>query len=133
MDEFPLSPGTRERMERLGSEFLAEILRTATERDPRNLEALADLGSVLTRLGRYEEGLAADERLVRLAPEDATAHYNHACSLARCGRADDAFAALERSLALGYDDVEHLREDEDLVSLHGDPRFADVVRRLGGE
>lgn len=130
MEDFPLTPTTRERLERIGSEFLVEILRTATERDPRNLEALAELGHVLTRLGRFEEGLAADERLIALVPANATVHYNHACSLALLERQDEAFAALERALALGYDDAEHLREDEDLASLRGDPRFAAILARL---
>jgi tetratricopeptide (TPR) repeat protein len=132
LDDFPLSTDTRERLERIGSEFLVEILRIASDRDPRNIEALVELGHMLTRLGRFEEGLAADERLLALAPDNSTAHYNHACSLALLERKDEAFEALERALALGYDDLEHLRSDEDLASLRDDRRFAALLERLGG-
>ncbi len=133
MRPFPLNSSTRERLEPLGYEFLAEILTRATERDSSNVTALAELAHVLTRSGRLEEGLAVDYRLVRLVPENPTVHYNLACSLALLERLDAALDALERAVELGYDDPDHLVSDEDLVSLRPQARFAALVRRLGGE
>jgi tetratricopeptide (TPR) repeat protein len=122
--------GLRERLETLGQEFLAEILARETERHPENLGALTDLAHVLTHLGRLEEGLSVDLRLVRLAPEDPTVHYNLACSLALLGRKAEALDALESAAQHGYDDVEHLLADDDLFDLRSEPRFAALARRL---
>ncbi len=125
-----LSERARERLSLTGLQFLADFLEVEARRNPRNIEALAELGHALTRLGRHEEGLAVDHRLVQLAPENSTVHYNLACSLSLLGRPNEAIQALERAVELGYDDAEHLLRDEDLASLRGESRFNDVVRRL---
>ena len=120
------------RLSRLGLEFLADFLARATERRPANAEALAELGNVLTELGRLEDGLAVDERLVRLLPDDPTVHYNLACSLALLGKSDRALDALERSFSLGYREVEHMQADEHLASLRTHPRYLALIARPSG-
>lgn len=129
-DPVSLSPAAQARIERCGLDFLAEIYAIAARHRPENLEALAELASVLTRLGRHAEGLAIDRRLARLAPEDPTVQYNLACSLALTGDRDGALAVLERAIALGYADADFLESDADLASLRAEPRFADLLRRL---
>jgi adenylate cyclase len=132
LDPVSLSPAALARIERCGLDFLAEIYAIAARHRPENLEALAELASVLTRLGRHAEGLAIDRRLARLAPEDPTVQYNLACSLALTGDSDGALAVLERAIALGYADAEFLEADTDLASLRTEPRFAEILRRLRG-
>ncbi|MEZ6017776.1 MAG: hypothetical protein R3F49_21900 [Planctomycetota bacterium] len=133
MDGLVLTEGAAARAAALSLDFLARFFEAELTRRPENLEALAELGHLYTRLGRYMEGLAVDRQLVAALPEDSTAHYNLACSLALTGDLDGAFAALERSLDLGYDDGELIAEDEDLAPLHADPRFGELLRRLGVE
>ncbi|MFN0243167.1 MAG: TPR end-of-group domain-containing protein [Planctomycetota bacterium] len=128
-EPFPTS-ALHAQIDRLGWTFLADILEIETARHPGNLEALAELGHVYTRQGEYARGLAIDRRLVTLLPEDPTAHYNLACSLALLGSAAEALDELESAVRLGYDDAEHLTADEDLVSLRGDPRFVALLERL---
>ncbi len=128
---FPLRAEVRLQLEHDGREFLAEFLARATRRHPDNVEALAELGHVLTRLGRFHEGLEVDRRLVELVPDNATAHYNLACSLSLMGETQGALDALERSVELGYDDLGHLVDDDDLAPLRAEPRFRDLARRLG--
>lgn len=125
-----LPPELQERLEHLGLEFLADFLGRASARHPARLETLAELATTLTRLGRLEEGLAADQRLVRLVPDDPTAHYNLACSLALLDRKETALDALERAFELGYRDAEHLAADVDLDGLRGEPRFRALAARL---
>ncbi|MSR62386.1 MAG: tetratricopeptide repeat protein [Planctomycetes bacterium] len=125
-----LPPDVQERLEQLGLAFQAEFLGRSHARHPENLEVLSELATVLTRLGRFEEGLAADQRLAVLAPEDPTVHYNLACSLALLGRLERALDALERALALGYRDLAHLLDDPDLASLKEAPRFRALTQRL---
>jgi len=127
------TPAQLASLERKGLDFLAEFLEIELAHQPDNVDALAELGHVYTRLGRLPEGLAVDRRLVRLLPENSTVHYNLACSLALLGRVDEAFVALELSVQKGYDDGAHLAHDEDLVTLRGDPRFQTLLARLGAE
>ena len=121
-----------ERAGRVGLEFEARFYAAVARRTPENTEALSELAHVLTRLERFEEGLQIDRLLVRLAPENETAHYNLACSLALCQQPAEALDALETAVVLGYEDVGHLLADGDLVSLHQEPRFQDLVARLRG-
>ncbi len=118
------------RLDRCGSEFLAEFLGAELERHPGNLKALAERAEVLTHLGRIEEGLGLDRQLVELVPRDPTAHYNLACSLTLVGHLEDALAELETAVELGYDDPAHLGRDEDLARLRGLPRFRALMERL---
>jgi hypothetical protein len=56
-----------------------------------------------------------------------TAAYNLACLDARKGRADAAFANLDKALAAGFDDATALEKDPDLAPLRGKPKWASVV------
>lgn len=94
---------------------------------PRHVDALKVLGNAYTAAKRYVDGLKIDKQLVEILPEDGTVHYNLACSYALLGLKDQAFEALKRALSLGYDDLEHLLQDEDLVGLRGDPRFKELL------
>ena len=117
-------------LDRIGQEFLADVLEIEVARRPENLAAWFDLGNLCTRLGRIRRGLEVDREIVRRDPTNSTAHYNLACSLALSGETDGAFQALERARELGYDDADFLEQDPDLGALHGDPRFAALVARL---
>lgn len=131
MDGLELSEELSERCDALGLAFLTRFFEVEIGRHPGNLDVLAELGHLYTRLGRYDEGLAVDRRLVGAMPADPTAHYNLACSLALTGDADGAFAALERAVDLGYSDAALLADDPDLEALRADPRFAALAQRLG--
>lgn len=131
-ERLPIDARTRSRIDSLGLEFLAEIYRAELQRHPENLDALGELGHVLTRLGRFEEGLEVDRILVGQCPGDPTALYNLACSLALLGRADEAVDTLEEAVRQGYTDLEHLEQDEDLANLHGLVRFETLLGQLRG-
>jgi tetratricopeptide (TPR) repeat protein len=129
--ELPIpAQGTRQRLEALGLSFLDEILRRELLRYPENLDALAERAQVLTRQGRHREGLALDRRLVRLVPEDPTARYNLACSLALLGEVEQALDHLEQAVELGYRDGPFLAADEDLAGLRDEPRFQALLESL---
>ena len=126
---FP-APSMRPALDALGLEFLAGILEVEVGRHPENVAALAELGHLYTKLGRFEQGLEVDRRLVEVHPEDPTTHYNLACSLALLGHTEPCLDALDRAVALGYEDLEHLLADEDLASVREAPRFRALVRNL---
>ena len=126
-----LSPDLDARIQAVGLDFLASFLEVETGRHPSNLDALAELGHVYTRLQRHQEGLAVDQRLVCLAPQECTAHYNLACSLAILGRAGESLDSLERAIELGYDDADFMQRDADLARVREDPRFRQLITRIG--
>ena len=109
---------------------MAEFLETAIRHRPDNVEALAELGHVYTRLGRLKEGLEVDHLLVSLVPDNPTVHYNLACSLALAGHPTDALDSLETAVGLGYSDAGFLLEDADLTSLRSERRFTDLLKRI---
>ncbi len=129
-DQLDIPPALAEDLDRKGLEFLADLLQVHVRRHPRSVEALAELGHALTRLGRIPEGLEVDRQLVRLVPDNPTVHYNLACSLALAGHTDESLDALEAAVDLGYDDTQFLREDDDLDTLRGEVRFERLLKRL---
>lgn len=133
MDPLTLTDECQRIAESIGEEFLASIYAAETARRPENLDALTELGHVYTRLGRYQEGLEVDERLVELVPEDPTVRYNLACSQCLVGQLDASLESLRVAIALGYKDIRFLRDDEDLERLRGDPRFEALLAEAEAE
>jgi Flp pilus assembly protein TadD len=129
-DELAVPTQLSQDLDRIGLEFLAGVLEIEVARRPQNDAAWSDLGHVLTKLGRNERALEVDRELVKRMPDDETAQYNLACSLALLGHLDAALAALERASELGYDDADHAAADEDLARLREDARFAQFLARL---
>jgi predicted esterase len=67
--------------------------------------------------------------LIELAPKDPSAQYNLACAQARQGKTGQSLAALEKAVALGFGDSQHLRDDPDLEAVRKDQRFEVILRR----
>ncbi len=97
---------------------------------PEFVEALSALAEAYTRSGEYQKGLDLDKRLAVLCPEDPLVFYNLACSFALLGSKDESFEALEAAVRFGYDEPDHMKEDEDLKSLHDDERFIKILERI---
>ena len=107
-------------------EFYEAILR----RNPDYTEVVGLLGALYTRVGRIADGLRMDRKLVRLEPDNPTAHYNLACSLALCKRRPAALQSLRKAVSLGYDDVDWMLQDPDLEILKTDPEFLNLLGQL---
>ncbi|HYK01138.1 MAG TPA: M56 family metallopeptidase [Thermoanaerobaculia bacterium] len=75
----------------------------------------------------YENGIAAFQRTLAMKYRPATSAYNIACAYALQDNVDAAFQWLERAQATGFDIREQAKHDEDLDSLHDDPRWRGLV------
>jgi len=106
--------------------FYESILR----RDPNYTDVVEILGGLYTTVGRVADGLKMDRKLVRLLPDNATAHYNLACSLALSKRRSDAMSSLKRAVALGYTDFDWMTQDPDLEDLKDHPEFVRLLDQL---
>lgn len=76
---------------------------------------------------KYAEAAVVSAGMVAVLPPESLGHYNHACSLARLGKPEEAFAELARAVELGYAKPTLMTQDEDVASLRDDKRFAALV------
>jgi hypothetical protein len=91
--------------------------------DPFELERL---GLAAVNANQLDRARALFEQAWKRG-ELPSAAYNLACLDARAGRADQAFARLDKAIATGFDDGVSLENDPDLAPLRGKPRFASIV------
>ena len=98
--------------------------------DPQCVEVIEILGGLYTKLGRIADGLKMDRKLVRLQPDNETAHYNLACSLALTRQKAAALRSLKVAIELGYRDFEWMSHDPDLQGLKRNPAFSAMVAQL---
>jgi tetratricopeptide (TPR) repeat protein len=106
------------------------FFETVLRRDPSYVDVIEILGGLYTKTGRIADGLKMDRKLVRLQPNNATAYYNLACSLALSSRKADALRALHRAIDLGYKDYDWMAQDPDLEGLKGVPEFEALLKKL---
>jgi hypothetical protein len=106
--------------------FFEAVLR----RDPGYVDVIEILGGLYTKTGRIADGLRMDRRLVRLQPDNETAHYNLACSLALSRRKSAALHSLARAIELGYKDFDWMSQDPDLEILRRHPGFVALLDQL---
>ena len=98
-------------------DFELSFFESLHKRMPKDLRVASVLAHIYTKAGRIDSGLKMDRKLVRLDPEDPTAHYNLACSLSLKGRKADAVKALRSAISLGYKDFHWMQHDPDLNGL----------------
>ncbi len=109
------------------------FMEGVVKRDPGYVEALQILGDDYTRRGKFVAGLKVDEQLSQLRPVDPMVQYNLACSYSLTGNFNQAAAALEKALNLGYRDFKWLAQDPDLDNLRQHPLYKNIrakVRRM---
>ncbi|MSU46286.1 MAG: hypothetical protein EXS42_03970 [Lacunisphaera sp.] len=111
-------------------QFEIEFFEAVYRRCPDYVEVVGLLGGLYTKVGRIADGLKMDRKLVRLEPDNPTAHYNLACSLALCKKRPDALRSLRQAVSLGYDDLDWMQQDPDLELLKNDPEFLQLLRQL---
>ena len=86
---------------------------------------------LLREMKAYEELLS----IIRTKPDfesNFESLYELACCHALSGDGEKAFTYLEKASHMGWNDVEHVLEDEDLISLHDDPRWKKITTEMRG-
>jgi len=111
-------------------QFEIHFLEGVLGKAPNFIEALISLGDLYTKQGLFEKGLAVDQRLVKLRPEDPTVLYNLACSYSLVGKLDKAFAVIQIAVDKGYEDLDRLKKDNDLKNLRYYVPFQEYFAKL---
>jgi len=117
--------------QRANFDFELGFFESLHKRMPKDAKVVSILAHLYTQTGRIDDGLKMDRKLVRLDPEDATAHYNLACSLALKGRFNDAVKVLREAITLGYSDFDWMRNDPDLADLQDYDGYRKLLAELG--
>src|SRR5688572_28933831 len=116
--------------------FVVQTSRQSAQDDPVSRRAAIDamypvmMGALEAK--NYGRARNICDQAIIWEPQNPIHHYNLACIEARAGgaRIIHALSALELSEALGFDDVSHMHNDADLVSLRDETRFQAVVKKL---
>jgi tetratricopeptide (TPR) repeat protein len=74
--------------------------RELIARDPQNAAALHNLGSILYKLGRFDEATAAYRQSLELRPECALTYMHLGYALREAGNLDEAIAVWEKCLTV---------------------------------
>ena len=101
------------------------------EQNPEEVRALYMGANALVSLGETEKGLSWAERALRLEPDEAMVLYNVGCIYALAGESEKALGCLEKSVSSGLAYVDWLRQDSNLDSLRGHPRFQALLALQG--
>lgn len=110
--------------------FDISFYESVLKREPAYEDVIELLGGLYTKTGRIADGLKMDRKLVKLQPDNATARYNLACSLALSKRKTDALRALAEAVELGYSDYEWMEQDPDLETLKNVGEFKALLKKL---
>jgi serine/threonine protein kinase/Flp pilus assembly protein TadD len=81
--------------------------------------------------GKRDEALKVVVQMHELAKQRYVPAYGFGCAYAALGDKDQAFQWLERSLQDGGWEITFLKVDPAMDSLRSDPRFNDLVKRVG--
>jgi TolB-like protein/Flp pilus assembly protein TadD len=93
--------------------------------------SLGHLGNAYARTGRKEDARRTIARLESQLPKDGVGRYEIALIYAGLGEKDEAFHWLEDAFRSHDVGLVYLQVDPCLDPLRSDPRFADLLRRVG--
>ena len=134
-----LSPDDAEAHFQLGKVRLAQneiptaiaLLEHAVELSPGNGWAWNSLAFAYLAAKQPAKAAGSFEHVLPYAPTNPALLYNTACAYALAGDAGKAIELLDRAVAGGYKDKAGMMSDPDLATVRSDPRFAEIVKRLG--
>lgn len=91
---------------------------------------LGELGHAYARLGRKSEAEQVLKKFTRRSEHGYVPGYNVAMVYAGLGRKEQALTFLEKAYADRCSTLMFIKVDPEFDSLHSEPRFADLVRRM---
>ena len=99
--------------------------------NPHDTRALYFSALNLYRVGEKQRAAELAEQALRQDQDEPVVLYNVACFYVIQGDHERAIELLEKAVALGFGDRAWIETDSDLDPLHGHPRFAALLARIG--
>jgi adenylate cyclase len=101
------------------------------EMHPDDVRALYLGSSSLVEIGELDRAREWAERALETDREEPAVLYNVACSYSLMGESDRAIELLEEAVDKGFGYRAWLENDSDLIALQEEPRFKQLLKRLG--
>ncbi len=97
------------------------------------LDTVARAGScrqyALYFLGQENEAVQWMQSMIESASDKAGCYYDAACLYARMNKTEEALAAFDKCLSLGYKRFKHIEVDDDLDNIRNLPRFTEILNK----
>lgn len=120
--------GQREREVQLRHQWM-RVLEWQIEWASDHTRARALLAINYANLGRPAEAKIELDRIMAMDSDEGPTLLNAACTYATLGLKKDALVALERAVQAGYWHFDFIERDPDLIPLHDEPQFQQLIRR----
>ena len=88
------------------------------------------MGLISIYAERYDQAISHYKKHLGFDPDNATSHYNLACSYALSGKSKKALRSLESAIANGFDDSKLVMKDTDLDSIRESKGFDAIIDEL---
>ena len=108
-----------------------EELQKAITLSERNPDVIATLGNAYAAAGDRQEAEKVINELIESSQRRYVPSYAVATIYAELGRKDEAFAWLEKAYAERSPTLVDLKVDPTLDALRSDPRYVELLRRVG--
>jgi beta-lactamase regulating signal transducer with metallopeptidase domain/tetratricopeptide (TPR) repeat protein len=102
-------------------------LERVEAKKPKEAGPWDQAGRELLEAGEYDAAAKAFNAAAERSPGKSTYLYNAACALSQKGDKAAALYKLEQAIAAGFDDVSHMKQDDDLADIRGEARFKDLI------
>jgi beta-lactamase regulating signal transducer with metallopeptidase domain/tetratricopeptide (TPR) repeat protein len=102
------------------------VVASNSRKSPRDGGDWYDRGMQLHNHGKYEQAIEAFQKAIEDGYREDAASYNIACGYALLGNKDKAFEWLHKAMEEGFELSGYLKSDDDLESLHSDPRWTEI-------
>jgi len=96
---------------------------------PEDARSRSLLAALYVEIGRLEDSKRESTMAMTLRPNDPVILYNAACTFCLMSQKGDALDALAKAWRSGYRDIDWVRGDPDLLSLHEEPEFEKLYPR----
>lgn len=98
--------------------------------DSENYFSLIKTADFYYRAKDYEKSLELFQRAFQQKSDNPTHLYNASCSAALAEKKDTAFELLEQAFQNGWTNINHLKNDPDLKTLHNDDRWTSLINKM---
>lgn len=108
--------------------FCTQFFERLYRRRKNDLAIVRMLSHLYAIQGNRQKSFRMDRRHAQLDTLDPIAHYNLACDYALDKKVPEAMHALKTAIALGYNDVQWMRDDTDLDPIRQEPTFRALMK-----